>query len=217
MKAEIKIADRKAKELFLAAARSMAEEHSGYYAVNPFSNAGMFIDGKSVGTRPCDESGWDYEFDFVGSIIEGIENATIVTWITSAGNLLTLHRDGTIIVDGRRHGIPFWVLPEGWIENVECYQYESTERPDLAPWERSSGRYCQMTAEEAFDVISASEMENEYEWPRYARKLTSSISGIDIEKYPYVGVTGSTPDGEIGLYFGDKVSVNTYCQKRQQA
>ena len=215
MKAEIKIADRKAKELFLAAARNMAEEHSGYYAVSPYAEAGMFVDGKSVGTRPCDESGWDYEFDFVGSIIEGIENATIVTWITSAGNLLTLHRDGTIIVDGRRHGIPFWVLPEGWTNDVEYYRYDNTERPDLAPWERSNGRFYQMTIEKAFAILSACETDAEHVWPRYAQKLTKSISGIDIEKYPYVGVAGSTPDGEIGLYFGDKVSVNTYCQNRR--
>lgn len=215
MKAEIKIADSKVKELFLAAARNMAEEHSGYYAESPYVEAGMFVDGKSVGTRPCDESGWDYEFDFVASVLSGIEDCDEISWITSAGNTLTIHKNGIVIAEGRRHGIPFWALPEGWIEDVEYYHYESTERPDLAPWERSSGRYCQMTAEEAFDVISASEMENEYEWPRYARKLTSSISGIDIEKYPYVGVTGSTPDGEIGLYFGDKVSVNTYCQKRR--
>jgi hypothetical protein len=215
MKAEIKITNNKAAELFLASAKIMAEEHSGYYAESPYVEAGMFIDGKSVGTRPCDEQGWDYEFDFVASVLSGLQNCTTVSWITSAGNMLTVHKDGSILAEGRRHGIPFWVLPDGWVEDVEYYRYESTERPDLAPWEKSSGRYCQMTVEKAFTVLSASEADDGYEWPRYARKLTSSISGIDIERFPYVGVAGSTPDGEIGIYFGDKVSVNTYCQNRK--
>lgn len=210
MKAEIKVRD--AEKMFLAVARNMASEHSGYYSVNPFASAGMFIDGKMAIGRPIGSHGWDYKFDLVAEILKGIEDCFTVSWITSAGNTLTCHKNGIILVDGRRHGIPFWVLPEGWQDEVEYYRYESSAREDLAPWEKSSGQYCPMTAEEAFEVLSASEVEEGY--PKYARKLKESVVGIDIEKYPYVGVAGPTHDGGIGLYFGDKISVNTYCQNR---
>ena len=213
MKAEIKVVN--ASEIFNATAKNMAVEHDNYYSVAPGIESGMFVDGKSVGQRRRDERGWDKEYDFVSEILSDIDEWVNVSWITSAGNSLTVHRNGSILVEGRRHGIPFWALPEGWVEDVEYYRYESTERPDLAPWERSNGQYCQMTVEEAFAVLSASEVDDVYEWPRYARKLTKSISGIDIEQFPYVGVAGSTPGCDLGIYFGDKVSVNTYCQNRR--
>ena len=83
------------------------------------------------------QAGGDFD-NYLKDWIFDAENSKQIQWETSGGNLLVVSQEEngcTIEVIGRRHGIPWGVLPDGWMGSIVNYEYLDTQRTDLKPWE----------------------------------------------------------------------------------
>ena len=118
---------------------------NGYYATQLGTGAGFSYrpEGGEI-TYPkqrCDVEGWEEFQEYLKRYAEIAKEAEMVQWTTSAGNILQVQpsEDGCVLTaTGRRHGIPWWLLPTGWHNKVFSWEYESSQREDLAPWETTT-------------------------------------------------------------------------------
>ena len=130
--------------------RKVAKEILGkndYYSVQKYSSFGCSFIRNWESNRICpkrncdDKTGWGDFDDYLKDWIVDAENSKSIQWETSGGNLLVVSQEEngcTIEVIGRRHGIPWWVLPDGWMSSIVNYEYLDTQRTDLKPWETAT-------------------------------------------------------------------------------
>jgi hypothetical protein len=101
----------------------MIKEHDYYYGTPCGASRVVAYDGRSY---PCGYS--------------ENEDATKFRWVTSGGNLLEIRNsilDRSVVVIGRRHGIPWQFFSDGWHRKLPWDLIES--RSEEPPYKAGNG------------------------------------------------------------------------------